>query len=74
MNINKYKTHYMPKNTIYQIVQPNIEKDMRNSYTGGSVDVYIPHNRIYSFISFNDINGVIKQLYLKIICYYYHYH
>jgi len=35
----------MPKNTIYQLLGP-IERDIRNSYTGGAVDVYIPSNRI----------------------------
>ena len=36
-----YKTHFMPADTIYQILdQP--QELIRNSYTGGSVDVYIP--------------------------------
>jgi hypothetical protein len=38
-----YKAHYMPKNTIYQMLG-NVEKDIRESYTGGAVDVYITNN------------------------------
>jgi DNA polymerase type B, organellar and viral len=45
-----YKSQYMPENTVYQLLG-NIEKDIRQSYTGGAVDVYIPHNRIRSFFS-----------------------
>lgn len=39
-----FKAHYMPENTIYQILG-QIEKDIREAYTGGAVDVYIPHNK-----------------------------
>lgn len=38
-----YKTHYMPKDTIYQI-SGKVEQDIREAYTGGAVDVYLPHN------------------------------
>lgn len=38
-----YKTGFMPKDTIYQILG-DVEEDIRQSYTGGAVDVYIPHN------------------------------
>jgi hypothetical protein len=38
-----YKTLYMPKDTIYQLVG-KVDSDIRESYTGGAVDVYIPHN------------------------------
>jgi len=44
-----YKSQYMPKDTIYQLLG-SIEQDIRNSYTGGAVDVYIPHNRITSLL------------------------
>lgn len=40
----------MPENTIYQLT-PNIDRDIRQAYTGGAVDVYIPHNRINNFFS-----------------------
>jgi hypothetical protein len=45
-----YKTLYMPKDTIYQTLG-NVDKDIRQSYTGGAVDVYIPHNRSESIFS-----------------------
>jgi len=40
-----YKTHYMPENSIYQLTG-EVEQNIRQSYSGGAVDVYIPHNRI----------------------------
>jgi len=55
-----YKTHYMPENTIYQLLG-KAERNIRNSYTGGAVDVYIPHNRLGEF--FNKIKGIFKKLY-----------
>jgi len=39
-----YKTNFMPADTIYQILA-EVEQNIRQSYTGGAVDVYIPHNR-----------------------------
>jgi hypothetical protein len=47
-----YKTHFMPENTIYQLLG-KAEYNIRESYTGGAVDVYIPHNRITAFFSKN---------------------
>jgi hypothetical protein len=38
-----YKSQYMPDNTIYQILG-KVEQDIRQAYTGGAVDVYLPHN------------------------------
>ena len=52
-----YKTHYMPENSIYQLLG-NVERDIRESYTGGAVDVYIPHNRKESFF-----NKIFTKLY-----------
>ena len=40
-----YKTHYMPENSIYQLLG-KVEEAIRLSYTGGHVDAYIPHNRL----------------------------
>jgi len=57
-----YKTHFMPKDSIYQILGKP-EWFIRESYTGGAVDVYIPHNRISSFI------GKVKALF-KLLFYY----
>ena len=49
-----YKSQFMPRpgghDKIYQLLG-NIESDIRESYTGGSVDAYIPHNRIGNFFS-----------------------
>jgi hypothetical protein len=45
-----YKSKFMPENTIYQLT-PNIDRDIRQAYTGGAVDVYIPHNRLDNFFS-----------------------
>lgn len=36
-----YKSQFMPKNTLYKILG-DVEKDIRESYTGGAVDVYLP--------------------------------
>lgn len=44
-----YKSLFLSKNSIYQI-HGITEVDIRKSYTGGSVDVYIPHNRISSWL------------------------
>lgn len=43
-----YKTHFMPANTIYQL-GGRLEFDIRQSYSGGAVDVFIPHNRTTPF-------------------------
>jgi hypothetical protein len=55
-----YKTHYMPENTIYQILNKPYW-NIRESYTGGAVDVYIPHNKISGF--FNKVKALFKLLY-----------
>ena len=39
-----YKTHFMPEDSIYQITGA-VDSDIRQAYTGGAVDVYIPTNR-----------------------------
>jgi hypothetical protein len=57
-----YQTHFMPENSIYQILGKP-ESFIRESYTGGAVDVYIPHNRITGFF------GNIKAKFIKL--YYY---
>jgi len=52
-----YKSQFMPKDKIYQLLG-NIDKDIRESYTGGSVDVYIPHNRTENFFT-----NIFRKLY-----------
>jgi hypothetical protein len=55
-----FKTHYMPANTIFRI-STEVEQNIRESYTGGAVDVYIPHNKISGF--FTTIAAKFKQLF-----------
>ena len=57
-----YKTHFLPKDTIYQLLGKP-EQDIRESYTGGAVDVYKPHNKISSFFT------NIKATFIKLYCY-----
>jgi hypothetical protein len=58
--IRIYKSQFMPKDTIYQVLE-NVDIDIRNSYTGGAVDVYIPHNRIVSTLGY--ITTMFKKLF-----------
>ena len=58
-----YKSHYMPENSIYQLLG-KAEEAIRQSYSGGAVDVYIPHNRISSFFS------KVKDAFFKTLYYY----
>ena len=38
-----YKTNFTPKNSLYQMLG-KVERDIRESYTGGAVDVYLTNN------------------------------
>jgi DNA polymerase type B, organellar and viral len=44
----------MPKDSVYQL-HGLIEQNIRRSYTGGSVDVYIPHNRLTPWLTNDNI-------------------
>jgi len=55
-----YTAIFMPENSIYQL-PANVERDIRESYTGGSVDVYIPHNKTSGI--FNSIKALFVTLY-----------
>ena len=55
-----YKSNFMPKDSIYQLTG-DVEQFIRESYTGGAVDVYIAHNRITSF--FRNVTAIFKKLY-----------
>jgi hypothetical protein len=57
-----YRSQFMPKDTIYQLLG-NVEKDIRLSYTGGAVDVYIPHNRK------NNIWDITRAVFTKLFVY-----
>ena len=58
-----FKTHFMPEGKLYQL-HGKVERNIRESYTGGAVDVYIPHNRIsvwlneYTTIFGYDVNAL----------------
>jgi DNA polymerase family B len=58
--MNIYRSTFMPKDKIYQL-GGNVESDIRQSYTGGAVDVYIPHNRVSTF--FGNVKTKFKQLF-----------
>jgi len=58
-----YKSQFMPKNTIYQILGINCDNDIRESYTGGAVDVYIPHNRVSTDSFFSRLKTYFIKLY-----------
>src|SRR6267378_1647051 len=45
-----YRALYMPENSIYQLGGA-VESDIRQSYTGGAVDMFIPHNKISGFFN-----------------------
>jgi hypothetical protein len=45
-----FKSNFMKENTIYQLLG-KIDETIRESYTGGAVDVYKPHNKISEIYS-----------------------
>lgn len=53
-----FKALFMPENTIYQITG-EVEQAIRQSYTGGAVDVYKPHNKIGRF----SLSKVFRKLF-----------
>ena len=53
-----YKTHFMPENTIYQL-SGLPEFNIRKSYSGGAVDVYIPHNIKGALITNNKVRQTL---------------
>ena len=59
-----FKAHYLLPNTIYQLLG-NVERDIREAYTGGAVDVYIPHNGIHG-----NPNNAIREIGRKDLFYY----
>lgn len=54
-----FLSKYMPTNSIYQL-HGIVEKNIRQSYTGGSVDLYIPHNKIGNFIESNEYETIYQ--------------
>jgi len=64
LSMRIWKTFYMPKNTVYQI-HDLPEYNIRQSYTGGSVDVYIPHNHANETLYLYDANGLYPSTMLN---------
>lgn len=58
LSMKLFKTHFMPENTIFQL-SGLVEENIRESYTGGAVDVYIPHNKIGTY----SISNTFRTLY-----------
>jgi hypothetical protein len=57
----------MPENTIYQLT-PNVDREIRQAYTGGAVDVYLPHNRVgnaFDKLFYYDINSLYPFIMAK---------
>ena len=59
-----FKTLFMPKDTIYQILGEPQEL-IRKSYTGGAVDVYIPQNKDNEILYLYDVNGLYPSTMLN---------
>lgn len=58
-----FKSHFMPKDSIYQILG-KAEVNIRESYTGGAVDVYKPHNVVSGL--FSKVARYIKLYYYDV--------
>jgi hypothetical protein len=55
-----YKSQFMPKNTLFQLLV-NVEQAIRESYTGGAVDVYITNNTYHTVdekLYYYDVNSL----------------
>lgn len=72
LSMKLFKTHFMPENSIYQI-NGLIERNIRESYTGGAVDVYIPHNKQPVFTKNIKFPRIIKDENgnYRVVLYYY---
>jgi len=57
-----FKTNFMPENKVYQL-HGRVEQDVRQSYTGGAVDVYIPHNRVTPWLINENVQYETLYLY-----------
>jgi hypothetical protein len=63
-----FKSKFMSKDSIFQILGKS-EEDIRLSYTGGAVDMYIPHNKIdndnYKKLFYYDVNSLYPTVMSK---------
>jgi hypothetical protein len=67
LSMRIYKSKFMPENTIYQLT-PNVDREIRQAYTGGAVDVYLPHNRVgnaFDKLFYYDINSLYPFIMAK---------
>jgi hypothetical protein len=48
LSMRLYKTHFMPEDKVFSI-HGEVEQAIRESYSGGAVDVYIPHNKVGTY-------------------------
>jgi len=65
-----YKTHYLPNyhsTNQFSVYQLNglPEFNIRKSYTGGAVDVYIPHNKDNEILYLYDVNSLYPSVMLN---------
>jgi len=59
-----FLTFYMPKDSVFQLSgQP--QELIRKSYTGGAVDVYIPHNKDNEILFDYDVNALYPSVMKK---------
>lgn len=59
-----FRTHFLRKNEIPQL-SGQIAKDIRQSYTGGSVDMYVPTNEDGEKIYCYDVNSLYPYVMKK---------
>jgi hypothetical protein len=60
-----FKAHFMPENTLFQL-SGVVEAAIRESFSGGAVDTFIPHNKVGSWsfskiwrkLYYYDVNGL----------------
>ena len=57
LSLGIFRAHYLPTNTIFNL-GPETEKDLRQWYTGGAVDMYIPSSQKGTRIFGYDINSM----------------
>lgn len=60
-----YRTHYLPKDSIHNI-GGSIEKDIRQSYTGGAVDMYVPKPTDNEKVYVYDVNSLYPSQMLNL--------
>ena len=57
LSFSNFRKNYLEKDQIAQI-SGKIQSDIKNSYTGGSTDMYIPFNKEGEYIYIYDVNSL----------------